>query len=210
MNFLTQNDSGSGLPYINWSSDAVQWNKKQGDNTVQFQFTNAIFDMQALKIGWIKYKPIYDAILEDYYKEDGTTNQGVTRPSEMIQKNDKQVPAYNKGFSVNVLFGKDFGDERLFSFTSAQKGSSLAVGELLTQYEQEKAANPNKVPVVTFSGHTNKKFGMGSTNVPNLKITSWVDRPTELDAEPNTVTANNNTPALVPAPPAQASGASEF
>lgn len=44
-NFLTNNDSaGSGLPYIQWGSDAVQWSRKDGESRSPFNFTTAIFD----------------------------------------------------------------------------------------------------------------------------------------------------------------------
>lgn len=198
-NFLTQNDSGSGLPYIQWGSDAVQWSRKKGDGKESFQFTNAIFDMENLKVGWIKVDiGVYDAKLAHY--KDATPE----RPTETTVKNGSTVPSYNKGFAVNVLFGKEFGEERLYTFSTSQKGSLEAVGGLLAQFEEQRAANAGKVPVVTFSGHTNKKFGKGSTNIPNLSITSWVDRPAELDVEPNTVTASNAQPAPV------ATGTSEF
>ena len=178
-NFLTQNDSGSGLPYIQWGSDAVQWSKKQGDGKVNFTFSNAIFDMENLKLGWIKIAVgEYDAVLSPY--QDGAPDRPAGTTTN--QRGDT-VPSYNKGFGVNVLFGKEFGDERLFSFSTSQKGSLEAVGGLLSQYEAEKSANAGKVPVVSFTGHTNKKFGKGSSNIPNLSITSWVDRPVELDAE---------------------------
>lgn len=201
-NFLTQSDGdNSGLPYISWGSDAVQWTRKQGDARVPFQFTNAIFDMENLRVGWIKIDiGVYDAQLAHY--KDAT----LPRPEGTVTKNGKEVPAYNKGFAVNVLFGKEFGEERLYSFSTSQKGSLEAVGKILEEYEAQKAANPGKVPVVTFSGHTNKKFGKGSTNIPNLAITSWVDRPAELDTLPDTNTGSvaNDTQ------PVQATGTSEF
>lgn len=206
-NFLTQGDgAGSGLPYIQWSSQAVQWSRKKGDTKEPFQFMNAIFDMENMKVGWIKVAVgVYDAKLA-HYKE-----QTPERPDEMTEQNGRQVPAYNKGFAVNVLFGKEFGDERLYNFSTSQKGSLEAVGALLTQYEEQKASNPGKVPVVTFSGHTNKVFGKGSSNVPNLAITSWVDRPAELDVTPDTNTgsvapANQSHASTAPA----ATGTSEF
>lgn len=202
-NFLTQNDNeGTGLPYVQWGSDAVQWSRKKGDGKEAFQFTNAIFDMENLKVGWIKIGiGVYETDLVHY------TETTPERPMETVEKNGKTVPAWNKGFSVNLLFGKEFGDERLYTFSTSQKGSLEAVGNILTQYEEQKDANKGKVPVVTFSGHTNKKYGKGSTNIPNLNITSWVDRPADLDVMPETETGNNNqsTPA-----PTQVAAGSEF
>jgi hypothetical protein len=191
-NFLTQNDSGSGLPYIQWGSDAVQWTRKKGDGKEVFKFQNAIFDIENLKVGWIKVAiGVYDAKLAHY--KDATPE----RPTETsINQQGATVPAYNKGFAVNVLLGKEFAPDRLYTFSTSQKGSLEAVGNLLSQYEEQKDANQGKVPVVTFDGHVNKKFGKGSTNIPNLNITSWVDRPMELDvASAAPAPQQNNAPA---------------
>lgn len=202
-NFLTQSDSGSGLPYLQWGSDAVQWTRKKGDGKEVFQLGSAIFDMENLKVGWIKVAiGVYDAKLA-HYKEAIPE-----RPSETVVNNGSTVPAYNKGFSVNVLLGKEFAPERLYSFSTSQKGSLEAVGNLLSQYEEQKSANAGKVPVVTFSGHINKKFGKGSTNIPNLNITAWVDRPAELDGG-NTVTTQP-APVTQPVAVAQSTVTSEF
>jgi len=206
MSFLTQNDNSDFLPYINWGSQAVQWTKKEGEGKASFTPTTAIFDMEALKVGWIKMEQGQSPIkMLEHYKgtvpampDEKTTNQ-----------QGREVNAYQKGFSVNVLFGKDFGEDRLFEFSTSQKGSLEAVAGLLEAYEAGKDANQGKVPVVTFSGHTHKVMGKGSTNIPNLSITSWVDRPVELDVTPATVTSNDATPVANTAS-AVATGGSEF
>ena len=200
MSFLTQNDGGDFLPYINWGSQAVQWSKKEGEGMVTFQPTTAIFDIENIKVGWIKMEqgqaPI--KILEHY-----KATPPAMPAEKTTNKQGREVNAYQKGFSVNVLLGKDFGEDRLFEFSTSQKGSLEAVAGLLEAYETGKDANQGKVPVVTFSGHTHKVMGKGSTNIPNLAITSWVDRPVEMDVMPDTITAQ-------PAPQAVASGGSEF
>jgi hypothetical protein len=175
-NFLSTND-GEGLPYISWGSDAVQWTKKEGEGRVPFTFEKAIFDVENLKVGWIKIGVgVYDSILDDYNKP------ALPRPQEtIIDKNGKEDYAYKKGFSVNVLFPEGFGEERKFSWSTSQKGSLEAMSEVLSVYEAEKSKNAGKLPVVSFSGHVNKKFGKGSTNIPKLQIVAWVDRPAAFD-----------------------------
>ena len=179
-NFLESNDS-DGLPYIQWGSDAVQWSKKDIDGKADFQFTNAIFDIENLLVGWIKIDVgVYDSVLEDWKKTP------IQRPEEkktitLKDGGTKEVYAYNKGFGVKVLFPKDFGSERLFSFSTSQKGSLESMSRLLNQYQEQAAQNQGKCPVVTFSGHEHQKMGKGSTNIPKLSITSWVDRPAEFD-----------------------------
>jgi len=199
-NFLSANDS-DGLPYIQWGSDAVQWSKKQGDGQVPFTFDKAVIDMTSLKVGWIKIgKGVYDAILVPFGEDVPA------RPNEMVEKNGKEVPAYNRGFGVSVLFPEGFGDERLFSWSTTQKGSLEAMSKILDDYEAGKGANAGKIPVVQFKGHVNKKFGMGSSNIPQLETVDWVDKPAEFNGE----SAAPAEAAPTPAQPVQATGASNF
>lgn len=191
-NFLENNNDGNFLPYMQWSSQAVQWQKKGENGRQGFTFKQAIFDIENMKLGWIKLQVGgVDKILVPM--GENIPN----RPTETkIDQQGKTVPAYDKGFSVNVLLGKEFGEDRLYEFSTSQKGSLQAVSALVNQFEAEKASNAGKVPVVEFSGHTNVKMGKGSTNVPNLKITNWVARPAELDEE----TSNSKPMPQVQAP----------
>lgn len=197
MSFLDTNDGGDFLPYMQWGSDAVRWSRKDGDAKVNFDPKQAVFDMDNLKVGWIKIEVgAVDKILVPY------TDTPPAQPEETkVNQQGKTVKSYQRGFAVNVLFGKDSGTatDRLFEFSTSQKGSLMAMAELMKQYEAEKAANTGKLPVVEFAGHEHHKMGKGSTNAPVLKISSWVDRPEEFDAAPSNDTA-----------PAPAASTSEF
>jgi len=176
-NFLEATATGDFLPYMNWGSDAVQWSRKGDDGKEVFQPTQAIFDIENLMVGWIAIQiGSVDKVLVSYKDTPPAQPAGTKKDQQ-----GKDVALYSKGFSVNVLFGKEFGEVRLYEFSTSQKGSLQAVNGLLQQFEAEKAANVGKVPVVTFSTHTNVKMGKGSSNVPGLKITAWTDRPAELD-----------------------------
>lgn len=178
MSFLTTNEGGDFLPYIQWSSKAVQWTRKTDNGKEVFQPTTGIFDLENLKVGWIAIQPgSVDKVLAPYKDTPPSRPEGTKQ-----DMNGKTVPLYDKGFAVNVLFGKELSGERLYEFSTSQKGSLEAVAGLLEKFEAEKDANQGKVPVVTFSGHTYKQMGKGSSNIPNLAITSWVARPAELDA----------------------------
>lgn len=195
-NFLSTS-SDDGLPYIQWGSDAVQWSKKEGEGKVPFTFEEAVIDMHNLDTGWIKIGVgIYDAILQHFELPP------LPRPEEKktIKRDGQevQVPAYDKGFGVKVLFPQGFGDDRLFSWSTSQKGSLEAMSNILDKFLKDKDANPGKCPAVTFKGHVNVKKGKGSSNVPQFEITKWVDRPAEFDAE------------AAQAEPQAASGGSEF
>lgn len=196
MSFLDTNDGGDFLPYMQWGSDAVRWSRKDGDAKVNFDPKQAVFDMDNLKVGWIKIEVgAVDKILVPF------TETPPPQPEETkLNQQGKTVKSYQRGFAVNVLFGKDAGTatDRLFEFSTSQKGSLMAMAELMKQYEAEKPANAGKLPVVSFEGHEHHKMGKGSTNAPVLKISSWVDRPEEFDT------------ALESAPAPQAASASEF
>lgn len=201
-NFLSSNE-GEGLPYISWGSDAVQWTKKEDERRAPFTFEKAIFDVENLKVGWIKINiGVYDAILDDY------KGQPLPRPEEkVVDNNGKEDYAYKKGFAVNVLFPEGFGNERKFSWSTSQKGSLEAMSEILTAYEAEKSSNPGKLPVVVFKGHENKKFGKGSSNIPKLQIDAWVDRPAAFDAEAEVAPVKQAAPVVQKA---ASGGVSEF
>lgn len=196
-NFLTQNEnSGDFLPTLRWGSDAVQWFYKNDGDLTGFHPKTAIFDMENIKLGWIKIdQGVFDAILEHNSKPVPQ------RPDEKVMKNGRETYAYSNGFAVNVFFKDAVGGANLFEFSTSQKGSLEAVGAILDQYNEGKAANPGKVPVVEFGPHTHRKMGKGSTNIPGLKIVQWVDRPAGLDAAPEPA----NEPAQE-APTAQAAG----
>lgn len=175
-NFLSSND-GDGLPYMQWGSDAVQWYRKDGDDKASFTFDTAVIDLEKLKVGWIKIgKGVYDAVLNSY-----------TLPPLPRPETGADGLEYKKGFSVSVLFPEGFAQERLYSWSTSQKGSLEAMSEILDIYESGKGANAGKLPVVKFKGHENRKFGKGSTNIPKFEVVKWVDRPSafnEIEAAP--------------------------
>lgn len=182
--FASSND---GKPYINWGSDAVQW--KKGKET--FQPQQAIFDMENYKWG---YMAIQTGSVDKQLVHNSSPPPA--RPAG-TKKNlqGKDVPLYDKAFAVDVLFGKEFGTDRLFEWSSTQLGSVKAFEKLLADYEAGKAANPGKVPLVVFGPHIHEKIGKGSTNIPGLKITQWIDRPADLPQyDPSAPKAAANAP----------------
>jgi hypothetical protein len=195
-NFLEETD-GDFLPFIQWGSDAVQWSKKGVDGKEVFQPTTAIFDLENTMVGWIAIqKGSVDKVLVPHTETPPSRPEGTK-----LNQQGKEVPLYDKGFAIKVLFGKEFGETRLYEFSTSQKGSLAAVKGLMAEYKAQKDANVGKVPVVTFGAHRNEKRGVGSTNIPGLNITSWVDRPAELDGD---------AVAEVAAPVAQAASGSQF
>ena len=65
-------------------------------------------------------------------------------------------------------------------FATTAVGAVKGVTGLYQQYEREAAEHVNQVPVVKYAGSTPARIGKGNTNIPNLEIVDWIDRPADL------------------------------
>ena len=210
--FLNSNE-GEYTTWVRWGAKACQWEMGTENGKTSCNLTQAIFDIENLKVGWASIQVgqapqwVFAPNLET----------PVARPAG-IKVNDRgqDVPLFTNGFSVKVFSRTSFGDDNVREFATNQKGSLAAINELHTQYEEQKSTNVGKVPVVEFSGHNyidNSGKGFG-TNVPKLNIIKWVDRPAELigDGVVTNSPAPQSTLQAAPVQAAQfaASSASEF
>ena len=152
---------------IDRTQDAAgNWVTNDVDITTGFQ---AVFDFENIEIGWV----LFAAGVAPSWSLAKYPGQIPPRPSE----NHKQC------FRLMMKLGKSSGGD-VREFASQAKAVIGAVDALHTQYEEQKAANPGKLPVVTMTGTTAiKTTGKGQTSTnyaPNFEITKWVDRPAEL------------------------------
>lgn len=211
-NFLQSSDSA--VPCLRWKSQEQKWALHHESEQAYLDTNQFIFDFDSLKVGWLK-------ILVADYDEVLTHDQEniPDRPAETYTDREGRVkPAYKRGFSINVLLGKEFAEPRLLKYAANQQASVIAMGSLEEQYRQQKDSNVGKVPVVTHESTQYLKNKVGGTNVPQLVITSWVDRPQELqDAGGSSAPApvdTNNAPSQPVQQPAQqvvaGGGVSEF
>ena len=160
--------------YMSWSARGTQDGDipaknffiKTGDGTKQV--VNAIkkggkgviMDIHNMRTGWQRFG---DGGSEWVYND--TLKQWKPKPGD----------DYKQGLSVSCAIG----DKHVI-----YRQSGVAVIESLKNLSpqlmcEESAAG--KLPVVTMTGTTEMKFKIGSTNVPNLQVTEWVDRPFVLE-----------------------------
>jgi hypothetical protein len=81
------------------------------------------------------------------------------------------------------VYNKEMG---LREFSHSAKTVLRKMNELHNQFEAERGANAGKLPVVEIESTETIRFetpqGEKRTKVPNWKIVSWVDRPSEMSA----------------------------
>ncbi len=80
----------------------------------------------------------------------------------------------------------------------------MGMETLYKQCSEQRAANPDKLPVVEYTGSRMEKIGKGTTRIPNFTLTGWIARPAGMDAQTPPVDEFDPFPAPVPAPAAPA------
>ena len=196
---LSTESSGSGgdiLPIVKWDAkggDFLRQDRYQaGDGTWQKDEQEIAFpcqvamDLANIEIGWLSFAS--------------------GAPDFQMVKIGENIPArpsedHKNAFRVR-LTNKELG---LREFSHSAKTVLKSMDKLHNQYEAEKSANPNKVPVVTFTGAETVKIngpqGELRFKPPMMQITGWVDRPVSLGGDASAAPAQE--PALAPsAPPA--------
>lgn len=179
MSLNLSNGTGEYTHHIRYMASTSSWSMSATDEgargQIQFQFTQAIFDLENIKTGWCVIA-------------EGEAPQWV-----MDEALDKPVvkPAgenWKRGFKVSVMSKALFGDEPVREYGTSGTGSVKSIEALYAQFEAERAANVGKVPVVEYKGSVPAKIGKGNTTIPTLTIVKWVPRPAELSgAEPAAV-----------------------
>ena len=64
-------------------------------------------------------------------------------------------------------------------------GHNMGLQELYNACSKQRDANPDKLPVIEYTGSRPEKVGKGTTRVPQFNVTGWVARPAGLDADPH-------------------------
>jgi hypothetical protein len=167
---------------------AGNWQTSNVEITNGFQ---AVMDLDAIEVGW--------ALLA----------AGVAPSWSMVPLGQPLPPKpsdqHKQCFRLMLKLGKTIGGDAR-EFASQAKVVIGAMDELHTQFVAGKAANPGKLPVVALTGtvpvvSTGK--GQSSTNYkPVFAITSWIDRPPELNGAAPAAAAASPAPAAAPQPAA--------
>ena len=147
-----------GFNSIRWMASTQTWRC----DGVDIEFDRAIFDLENIKTGWVLLA------------------QG--EAPEAVWDSDKSGPRpdgegdWRRGFEVQVVAPKVFGDEEPRAFMTNATGACLGVRSLFAEFEAQCEENAGKVPLVKFTGSESK----GRTAIPKLAVEKWVDRPDAL------------------------------
>lgn len=171
---FTDNSDAAVDGYMSWSARGTQNGEipaknffvKQNDgtkvivNAIKKGGKGVVMDIHNMKTGWQRF---VDGASDWVYNDD--------------LKNWKARPGddYKQGISVPCAIGDKFVIYR-------QSGVAVIEGfkTLSTQLYCDEA-DQGKLPVVVMTGTSEMKFKVGSTNVPQLTVKEWVDRPFVLE-----------------------------
>ena len=174
---ITQ-EGGSYDPYIKWNGKAGRFFIRENDDDKEVVPDQFILDFENIKTGWMYFaagqapERVWDASL--------------TQPSPRPSENHK------RGFSVR-FFSKKLGG--VFELSGNSMHLCAAINDVYNQYEQQKAANTGKVPVIKYAGSITMKDKHGTNYKPNFVLEKFIDRPAELEADMQPEVAANVAPA---------------
>ena len=144
------------------------WDKKQSEMALP---TQVVMDFANIETGWLSF----DSGAPDFHM----VKIGEPAPAKPT---DHHKPA----FRVR-LYNKDLG---LREMSSQAKTVIREMDALHNEYEAAAGNNQGKVPVVTISGTktvtVNTPNGENRFKVPEWSITSWIDRPADMDGAAET------------------------
>lgn len=189
--------AGDFLPYVSYNAKAGKFFlKKDG---LEQEVVNPTFvpALDRIKTGWMYFA----AGSAPQFAWHPSLSQKTPRP-EGVDKDGKAL--YKEGFQVELFSQSAFNGVVLFS--SSSQIVREALNAVYVAYEEGKAANHGKLPVVETSGVTAIKGKHGTNFAPNFKITKWVGVPKEFS---EVVKPSNQSSAVV-TPQQQKASVSEF
>lgn len=161
-----------------------------------------VMDMAEIEQGWMAFKPAPDFVM---------VKNNQPRPERPDEVDANGQPLYKWGFRVK-LANKELG---LRELSSSSKNVYERMKSIALAYENGKAENAGKVPVVTIDGteRVQQTLSDGQTQtwrVPKWSITGWVDRPAVLDGAQDSAPVAAAAPVIEPAPAAPIEGSDLF
>ena len=183
MNLNLSNSGGSGN-YIRFSPQLNAWSNQDGE----FVLEKFVFDIDNVQTGWML---IAVGVFE--FNVDDSLGRKGAQPS----------PEHKRGFKV-TFYNKTMG---IAEWSANGAGSNMGLEALYKQAVAQRLANPDKLPVVEYTGSRPEKVGKGSTRVPEFKVTGWVARPAAMQEgaapevpAPAPIAKPAPTPVAKPAP----------
>lgn len=172
MGFMSNPATGGDFKvYVKYNAKAGRfYTKEDKPEASEFEVTNftAIFDMDNLTTGWFLFAPGVAPVKN----MDPSLAEAAPKPGD----------GFKRGFELDVFSEKNFGGLREFSSTA---GAVIeAMNDLYDDWVANKAANPDKLPVVKCVGVTPVTNKHGTNYRPQFEIVSWADRPAEMAGGP--------------------------
>jgi hypothetical protein len=153
---------GGDFNDIRWMAQDRTWRADGEDINLK----QAVFDLENIKTGWVSFQ---QGTAPEVEWDNGAKGP---RPHTDAE--------WKRGFEVEVYAPKTFGDEAPRTFMTSATGACMGLQALYVEYEEQREANEGKVPLCKFSGGEAIKVGKGSTSVPQLTISKWIERPEAL------------------------------
>jgi hypothetical protein len=151
--------SGSGN-YIRFSPQANAWTN---NNNEEITLKKVVFDIDNIKTGWL----LLGVGVRDWVQDESVGKKG-PQPS----------PEHRRGFEI-TLYNKEIGPA---AWSSNGVGNNISLENMYKACAAERAANPNKLPVLEYGHSKAEKIGKGTTRIPIFVLKGWVARPAGLDA----------------------------
>jgi hypothetical protein len=168
---LNLSSGGGSGSYIRFSPQANAWTNQDGE----IQLGKVVFDIDNVTTGWLEL----GVGVRDW------------QPDDVVGKKGPQPSANHKrGFNVK-FYSKALGT---VEWSSNGVGPCMGMETLYKQCSEQRAANPDKLPVVEYTG----------SRIPNFTLTGWIARPAGMDAQTPPIDEFDPFPAPVPAPAAPA------
>jgi hypothetical protein len=157
---LNLSSGGGSGNYIRFSPQANMWTN---NNNEEITLKKVVFDIDNIRTGWL----LLGVGVRDWVQDESVGKKG-PQPS----------PEHRRGFDI-TLYNKEIGPA---AFSSNGVGNNIMLETMYKACIAERAANPDKLPVVEYKGSKAEKIGKGTTRIPQFKLTGWVARPAGLDA----------------------------
>lgn len=185
INFNDSSSSGDSLVdgYMSWSAKGTEDGSVPAKNffvksgsgdkvvvtAIKEKGDGVIMDIYNMKTGWQRFFP--DGSVEWVYNND--LKDWKPRPSD----------EHKQGISVDCVINDKLVVWRQAGYAIIEGFKSMSAAL--------KQAKDGKLPVVKLKDVKQEKFKVGSTQIPILEVTDWVDRPFVLEAQAEGTTSNS-------------------
>ena len=177
---------GDLKPYIRWAISDNVWEYSTPDGREEFEMKGAtiVADIQGLTMGWMKI----DVGVRDYQEW-----ASFWEPTPDPNRGDAPVKEWKRGFALDLMSTKLWGDTKVCEFSGNAAGGVNFVVNLFNQCEANHYDDliAGKVPVIKIEDMPRIKKGLGNTRDVVFTIEKMIDRPEEFDRPRQAMTRNS-------------------